>query len=72
MPAPDRGWLLTWSGFHTPHHERVEDSLSPDELLALRQNTFNLLRRFVSPEWIATRLGESAAPATDSPGDVQR
>ena len=72
MPAPDRGWLLTWSGFHTPHHERVEDSLSPDELLALRQNTFNLLRRFVSPEWIATRLGESAPPATDSPGDVQR
>jgi len=67
---------LTWSGFAghdavtNTNHDAASprddpdalEELSPETLAALRQTMWNMLRRFVAPEWIAGRLG-------DVPGD---
>jgi hypothetical protein len=55
--SQSNGWnlRLQWSGFHTMDGS-PDWSLPPDQLRVLRQSLQNLLRRFVSPEWIATRL----------------
>jgi hypothetical protein len=49
---------LSWSGFHSSDAASAEPRLSPEEAAALRQTLDNLLRRFVSPEWIEARLGK--------------
>ncbi|MBL9124188.1 MAG: hypothetical protein JNG90_11190, partial [Planctomycetaceae bacterium] len=48
------GVRLGWQGLDVdPHHPRTE--LDPDTAALVRQNLDALLRRFVSPEWLATR-----------------
>jgi hypothetical protein len=48
------GWnlRLNWNGFRTIE----ENPISPDEFVAVKNNLNNLLRRFVSTEWIEKRL----------------
>lgn len=70
---------LGWNGFHAAPDAPVPDAPAPDapafeppplERLAarqsdqLRQTLWNLLRRFVEPDWVAGRLGET--PARDA------
>lgn len=58
--AHTNGWNMTlqWSGFEASDGS-PNWQLSPDQLRVLRQSFANLLRRFVSPEWIADRLDQA-------------
>lgn len=49
---------LTWGGFRTPDGKSPPNELSAELAAAVRQNLDNLLRRFVSSEWIDARLGK--------------
>jgi len=63
---------LSWSGFAANEVAKGKESgneeplgtacatedLSPEELAALRQTLWNMLRRFVAPPWTAGRLGD--------------
>ncbi len=55
--AEMHGWnaRLNWHGFTS----RDGGSISPQTEKALRNSLNNVLRRFVSPKWIADRLGEA-------------
>ena len=53
--------VLRWSGFQSTAGGRITESLSPDAIRVLRQGLENLLRRFVSRDWIAERLRKSEA-----------
>ena len=50
---------LKWSGFQFSGDLKDEEDLPPAVLTSLN----NLLRRFVSPEWIASRLGDDVDEA---------
>ena len=52
------GWdvRLTWRGFRRPDGSPLVGSIDANTERGLRQNLHNLLRRFVSPTWIAERL----------------
>jgi hypothetical protein len=56
--AEGNGWDVTlfWSGFRN-RQGTSPWQLSADQARTARQTLRNLLRRFVSPEWIAARLG---------------
>jgi hypothetical protein len=58
--AKANGWgvALNWSGFRASDGSLAWE-LPPDQTRVLRQSMNNLLRRFVSPDWIASRLGET-------------
>ncbi|MCH7726878.1 MAG: hypothetical protein IH991_10405 [Planctomycetes bacterium] len=54
----DWPFRLTWSGFRAC--EAADGPIIPDaDLEVLETAMTNLLRRFVSPEWIAKRMGQS-------------
>ena len=46
---------LTWRGFRARNGQPPESQLTPQQLRALEQNMNNLLRRFVSAEWMRQR-----------------
>lgn len=48
--------VLRWRGFRLPDGSKLPDQLPAETDRALRQNLHNLLRRFVSSDWIADRL----------------
>jgi len=48
--------VLRWSGFQTTDGGKITDSLSREAIQLMRQGLENLLRRFVSRDWIAKRL----------------
>lgn len=50
--------VLHWDGFSPADAEGTAADLPPDLLPKLRQNLSNLLRRFVSPQWIDRRADE--------------
>jgi hypothetical protein len=54
---------LSWGGFHTASGEPIPAELPAELAAAVRQNLENLLRRFVSPEWIDARLGRNVESA---------
>jgi hypothetical protein len=60
--AAMNGWnvALSWSGFRRADAAETDASaeIPADVAVVLRQNLLNLLRRFVSPQWIKRRLGE--------------
>lgn len=58
--ARSSGWPLTlrWQGFVDEQGKPLDLDLLPEETRkSLDQAIQNLLRRFVSPEWIAARMG---------------
>jgi hypothetical protein len=59
--ATMNGWdlLLRWRGFYRADGSELSEPLPKETDLALRQNLQNLLRRFVSTDWIANRLGDT-------------
>jgi hypothetical protein len=54
------GWeiALSWHGFHVPAGDRSLNDFPSHVSPVFCQSLNNLLRRFVSPEWIARRMGE--------------
>lgn len=50
---------LSWGGFRTADGKAAPSELPAELSAAVRQNLDNLLRRFVSPEWIDARLGKN-------------
>jgi hypothetical protein len=44
----------------------AENGVPATERVAIEQTLRSLLRRFVSPEWIETRLGDYSPGSTDS------
>jgi hypothetical protein len=60
--AATSGWPLRlgWNGFHSADANAVKADIPAVMEPALRQEMSNLLRRFVSPEWIAARLSKDA------------
>jgi len=67
--AQQAGWDfdLGWGGFRTKTDFQPLEKLPAETEAALRNCLQGLLRRFVSREWIAARLGESPAATADSP-----
>ncbi len=65
--ARQNGWnvVLQWSGFRA-FDGSSEWELPPDQARVLRQSLQNLLRRFVSTEWIASRLSSTVLECGDS------
>lgn len=61
--ARANGWqlVLQWNGFRAPDGS-TNWQLSSEQTRVLRQSLQNLLRRFVSPEWIASRFSLTAQP----------
>ena len=63
--ATRNGWNITlrWSGFcpsaEAGHDREMSQDMSPETTESLHKSLKNILRRFVSPEWIAIRLGQS-------------
>jgi hypothetical protein len=57
--AKSSGWnvVLCWSGYRT-RDGAANWELPSEQLRVLRQSLQNLLRRFMSSEWIAERLGD--------------
>jgi hypothetical protein len=53
----DWKFQLTWHGFVRDDGNPM-DELPAEIVPAVKQNIGTLLRRFVSPDWIANRLGE--------------
>lgn len=52
----DWPFRLGWNGFHAADNPSAPADISPERAKDLRQNMVNLLRRFVSTEWINARL----------------
>ena len=52
---------LTWRGFRTTDVTDVADELTPQVAEGIHRTINNLLRRFVSPQWISRRLDANAA-----------
>jgi hypothetical protein len=67
--AKQAGWDfdLGWSGFRTKSDFQPLSVLPPEIDAALRNCLQGSLRRFVSPEWIAQRLGEEVESAKLNP-----
>jgi len=65
--ARQSGWdfELTWSGFRQRNNSVPPTAIDPTIAPTLRTTFKGLLRRFVSPHWIAARL--SGSPSTDLP-----
>jgi len=55
------GWGLSlrWRGIHVGTNLTSASEISPEIVRELRKNLHALLLRFVSPDWIAARTGES-------------
>ncbi|MCA9217535.1 MAG: hypothetical protein KDB27_30915 [Planctomycetales bacterium] len=53
-----QGWskTLMWSGFESAEADAINQRPTESETLKMEQTMRTLLRRFVSPEWIARRL----------------